>query len=85
MNELNELCKYARGQTTGNPKVACDGSGNLKTGTANEFGGFVESYDYYWSSTERDGAYARVQRFGEGNLNLNAKHLGGYVRPIRAF
>jgi len=86
MNELNELCKYARGQTTGNPKVACDGSGNLKTGTANEFGGFVEDdYDLYWSSTESYAAYARVQSFVDGGLNNRAKHFGSHVRPIRAF
>ena len=86
MNELNELCKYARGQTTGNPKVACDGSGALKTGTANYLGGFVGNvYDSYWSSTEYGGDYARVQSFDSGYLNLTAKHFGGYVRPIRAF
>ena len=86
MNELNELCKYARGQTTGNPKVACDGSGNLKTGTANEFGGFVDDgYDLYWSSTEWSAAYARVQSFVDGGLNLRLKHFGSHVRPIRAF
>ena len=86
MNELNELCKYARGQTTGNPKVACDGSGTLKTGTANYLGGFVGNvYDSYWSSTEYGGDYARVQSFDSGYLNLTAKHFGGYVRPIRAF
>ena len=84
MNELNELCKYARGQTTGNPKVACDGNGTLKTGTANEFGGFVEN-DYYWTSTEDNGSYARVQSFGDGFLNLWPKHFDSYVRPIRAF
>ena len=86
MNELNELCKYARGQTTGNPKVACDGSGTLKTGTANYLGGFVGNvYNSYWSSTEYGGDYARVQSFDSGYLNLTAKHFGGYVRPIRAF
>ena len=86
MNELNELCKYARGQTTGNPKVACDGSGTLKTGTTNYLGGFMGAvYDAYWSSTEYGGDYARVQSFDSGLLNLNAKHFGGYVRPIRAF
>ena len=51
-NELNELCKYARGQTTGDLKVACTTGGTLKS-TANagtDLGGFKA--DYYWSSSE---------------------------------
>ncbi len=46
MNELNELCKYARGQTTGVLTVACvTGSGIFKS-TANagsDLGGFVKA------------------------------------------
>ena len=41
MNELNELCKYARGQTTGDLTVACTSGGTLKTGITNDLGGFV--------------------------------------------
>jgi hypothetical protein len=55
MNELNELCKYARGQTTGDPEVWCagieDNPGTLKTGTANDLGGFI-GQSGYWSSSE---------------------------------
>ena len=83
LNELNELCKYASGQPTGNPKVACDNSGELKTGTVNYLGGFM--VDYYWSSTEYHPAYARAQFFGTGGLNLWPKDYDFYVRPIRAF
>ena len=51
-NELNELCKYARGQATGVPTVLCSSSGTLKTTAVagTDLGGFVASF--YWSSTE---------------------------------
>jgi len=87
MNELNELCKYARGQTTGNLKVACTNGGTLKTGTANDLGGFVESL--YWSSSESIFASsARSQYFGElpGDKASDLKNgTARYVRPVRAF
>ena len=31
INELSELCKFARGQVTGNDSVVCTGSGNLNS------------------------------------------------------
>jgi len=83
MNELNELCKYARGQTTGDPKVACDSSGTLKTGTADYLGGFMAHG--YWSSSEgtADGAY--VLNLADAYKQNNYKLDPYYVRPIRAF
>ena len=83
MNELNELCKYARGQTTGNLTVACDSSGTLKTGTANDLEGFVESY--YWSSTEIDTLNAWTQVFDYASQDYNNKDNTFRVRPVRAF
>jgi hypothetical protein len=84
MNELNELCKYARGQITGDPKVACvTGSGTLKTGTANDLGGFMD--DYYWSSSERDAKLVGLQSFGVGSYALSNKSYNFRVRPVRAF
>ena len=84
MNELNELCKYARGQTTGNLKVACTTDGPLKTGTANDLGGFVESI--YWSSSESTVSLARAQGFNNGSRNSDLKNgTPRYVRPVRAF
>ena len=86
MNEINELCKYARGQTTGDPTLACvTGSGTFKnTGNAGtDLGGFVESY--YWSSTEFDSANAWLQIFFSGGQNLIDKTNTTYVRPVRAF
>ena len=83
MNELNELCKYARGQTTGNLKLACTTGGTLKTGTANDLGGFLEGY--YWSSSEYVADAARIQTFFGGAQDGAAKNGAMYVRPVRAF
>lgn len=82
MNELNELCKYARGQTTGVLTVPCTSGGTLKTGTADDLGGFVA--DYYWSSSEGV-AIARSQTFNNGYQSYSSKSLTRYVRPVRAF
>ena len=83
VNELNELCKYARGQTTGNPTVACNNTGTLKTGTANDLGGFVA--DWYWSSSESDVAGAYRQDFEPLSQFTGYKSYAERVRPIRAF
>jgi hypothetical protein len=86
MNELNELCKYARGQATGNPKEACSSStGTLKTGTENDLGGFVGGISKYWSSSEYNTSGALNQFFDDGNININTKDTNHVVRPIRAF
>jgi len=87
MNELNELCKYARGQTTGDLTVACvTGSGTFKS-TANagtDLGGFVASY--YWSSSENVASNAWRQAFDDGTQkSTGAKLDTRYVRPVRAF
>jgi hypothetical protein len=84
MNELNELCKYARGQTTGDLTVACTDSGTLKTGTTNDLAGFVGNG--YWSSSEETDANARFQYFGDGYPDVDRKDRDDrYLRPIRAF
>ncbi len=83
MNELNELCKYARGQTTGDLTVVCDNTGTLKYGTANDLEGFMG--DFYGSSSEYDATDANIQHFGNGNPYRYNKTELLYVRPIRAF
>jgi hypothetical protein len=87
-NELNELCKYARGQETGELTVQCDSTGTIKS-TANagtDLGGFLEGY--YWSSTEGNWADASIvyQTFGGGRQSSAVK-VGWQlpIRPIRAF
>jgi hypothetical protein len=88
-NELNELCKYARGQETGELTVQCDNTGTLKS-TANagtDLGGFLSTV-YYWSSTETNEEDASVvyQRFAEGRQSSQNKRTTAVtVRPIRAF
>jgi hypothetical protein len=85
MNELNELCKYARGQTTGVLTVACTSGGTFKS-TANagtDLGGFVENI--YWSSSEGSALGARAQFFDAGGMGNIAKNNTYYVRPVRAF
>jgi hypothetical protein len=81
MNELNELCKYAHGQITGDPARKCE-SGILKTETDDDLGGFV---GYYWSSTEYDSYTAWFQFFSDGNQYNSNKTNTLYVRPVRAF
>lgn len=83
MNELNELCKYARGQTTGVLTVVCADTDTLKTGTTNDLGGFMG--DYYWSSSDVRLQYAWNRSLGDGIKRASAKKLLLYVRPIRAF
>jgi hypothetical protein len=83
VNELNELCKYARGQTTGVPTVACVGGGTLKSGTANDLGGFVN--DRYQSSSEFNTSSGYRLGFQGLAPTNNLKEFSLYVRPIRAF
>ena len=87
MNELNELCKYARGQSTGDPTVACvTGSGTFKS-TANnagtDLGGFVELT--YWSSSEAVAGAPWDQGFVSGGQSGHSKLNAEYIRPVRAF
>jgi hypothetical protein len=87
MNELNELCKYVRGQTTGDLTVACAmGSGIFKS-TANagsDLGGFVERY--YSSSSELSQYDVWTQNFNDGAQNsFSDKVQSNNVRPVRAF
>jgi hypothetical protein len=76
--ELNELCKYATRQKTGNPKVRFnqDADGGLRQ-------------DFYpgslWSSTEYDLGYALAQVIGNGNQYATSKDNFNIVRPIRSF
>jgi hypothetical protein len=98
MNELNELCKYAWGQATGDLKVACTpgNSANFKS-TSNaglDRGGFVTTA--YWSSSEhyalagndQVALYAWFQSFtghSTGYQGTGDKYVPAPFRPIRAF
>jgi hypothetical protein len=82
-DELNELCKYAYQQTTGERLVDCVESGSLRTGF---------SAVNYWSSSEVSGTGAWVRGFDDGFQDANFETVfSDYksstyrVRPVRAF
>jgi hypothetical protein len=75
-DELNELCKYAKTQTTGDIEQHCVLPGTIRTGFAS---------DNYWSSSELDKNYAWYQSFSSGFGDSYSKGSTFYVRPVRAF
>jgi len=96
-DELNELCKYAYGQATGNSKVICSADvRNAESGYKSTkelrpgFGRF-----YYWSSSEGENvdmsgytgstAWAKTFDFDEPFRGDIGKNSDFYVRPIRSF
>jgi len=78
-DELNELCKYATTQTTGDSSVACTGSDTTGTTRA----GF--STFSYWSSSEFAANAALPQVFANGLQNASQKSGNNRSRPVRAF
>jgi hypothetical protein len=77
-DELNELCKWAYGDTV-NPVCNDDGNGDFSL----THGGF--SAGGYWSSSEYDDASAWYQGFNFGFQYDNYKSYPYYVRPVRSF
>ncbi len=77
-DELNQLCKYARAQSTtvANQAVACDSTGTLQ-------GGFAA--DFYWSSSQGNALNAWTQAFDSGFQAAFNKNNAFHVRPVRAF
>ena len=75
-DELNELCKYARTQTTGNTTVLCGGTGSIRSGF---------SSSTYWSSSEFDLNRASYHSFWCVCQGAAQKNNTNYVRPVRAF
>jgi len=87
-DELNEVCKYALNQPTGDSKIPCRKSESRR-------GGFVDTpYSAYWASNETGPSFrvtsevAWYQRFNNEDLYARGdtqKYVPNYVRPIRAF
>jgi hypothetical protein len=76
-DELNQMCKWARGQAWTTDATLCDTSGTLKSG-------FVAGY--YWSSSEGGAAAAAWSQYFLDGAQLNGgKITTFYVRPVRAF
>ena len=74
LEELNQLCKFARGQKQGIGN--CKPLGSLSPGF----------FNHYWSSSEVDEKYAWDRFFNIGNSNMSTKEFdGNAVRPIRSF
>jgi hypothetical protein len=80
-DELNQMCKWARGQAWVSDATACNNSGSLNSGTGAS--GFT-SY-YYWSSSESANSLARMQNFADGAPVSTFKFNVVYIRPIRSF
>jgi len=82
-DELNQMCKWARGQAWTSDITLCNSTGAINTGAG--AAGFY--YDNYWSSSERNGAAgALAQDFFSGSDNANySKDSTRLVRPVRAF
>jgi hypothetical protein len=88
-DELNQMCKWQRGNAWTSDATVCTG-GTINTGTGAAAAGFVEGI--YWSSTQNSTLGARYQRFGGGNpaspdglQDHSNKNNTFYVRPVRAF
>jgi hypothetical protein len=88
IKELNELCKYARGQTgaLGNTSVQCTQSGT----TINSSLGFDTENNIYLSSSygiEANGFIAGYRFVYPANPTLGGYYAnwGGKVRPVRVF
>jgi hypothetical protein len=82
--EMNELCKFAHFQPTGDPSVLCKMTANIRDGF---------HADMYWSSSEDIGIGATYPYLNNAwSVDMNAgipksqtKNYEYRVRPIRAF
>jgi hypothetical protein len=85
-NELNELCKYANGQTTGVTSRQCMGNTPYKTANTNTAEGFGGSTNYFSSSITSSGSASLIY-FGNGESNWGAGFTGDSraARPVRVF
>ena len=81
VSELNQLCKWARGQAWVSDATLCNSSGSINSGLGAS--GFAAGP--YWSSTDWFNIYAYYRSFDAGGQNYNSKDNGFAFRPIRAF
>ena len=77
-DELNQLCRYARGLSVDYTAISCLGTGTIVPGF---------SSDRYWSSSESDpNINAWLQKlFTEGTQYSHCKVCDEFVRPVREF
>jgi hypothetical protein len=84
-DELNQMCKWQRGQAWTSDATLCNNpSATLNTGPGATGYGFTTSS--YWSSTDFDANKARGQSFSNGSKSSYTKATAQMrVMPIRAF
>jgi hypothetical protein len=75
-DELNQMCKWARGQAWTSDATLCTNSGTLAAG-------FVANG--YWSSSENSAFHALYHGFNDSVQGAISKAGATYVRPVRAF
>lgn len=75
--EFNELCKFARQQTTGDRTVACDNTGSLQSD-------FSTDRDH-WTSSEISATFSHAQELSVGAGAFDPKTGDGRIRIVRAF
>ena len=80
-DELNQMCKWARGIAWTSNATVCDSSGAINSGSGAS--GFVANV--YWSSSENFDYLAWGQFFNDGFQNSTGKENPFYLRPVRAF
>jgi hypothetical protein len=80
-DELNQMCKWQRGQAWVSDATICNNTGILNSGTGAS--GFAALG--YWSSSEVVTNIAVPQNFNFGGQFEFAKTSTFYVRPVRAF
>jgi hypothetical protein len=86
IKELNEVCKFAHRQPTGDAAIACTSAGPLRV----DFSAGRTVNQAHWSSTEfAAGGFSqnRVMNLADGSANAVLQGRGSYLmaRPIRAF
>jgi hypothetical protein len=87
LNELNELCKFARNQTTGVEKDYCVSGGVLRGGFPTKLHTYYSMNSYY-SSSEYDfntAWYLANSLLDSVQEKIYNKQYSGYVLPVRAF
>jgi hypothetical protein len=87
-DELNQMCKWARGIPWVSDATVCSSGGTLNSGTG--AAGF--NSNYYWSSSQSGNSRAWYQNFVNpynaalsGGQAYDLKNTPMFVRPIRAF
>jgi hypothetical protein len=80
VDELNQMCKWARGVAWTSDATVCTG-GTINTGLGAT--GFADNY--YWSSSESNASFAWLQYFSNGGQYDTNKRDTFPVRPVRAF